>query len=310
MSKLRRRSIISVSQKEDFIDYLCFCANNNSCSISIESRKENGVKSTAVSEYPSIEYSRDKKTWIALTFNSSETINIGNTGDKIFLRGNNPNGLSMISTESEDEYVYSNFTMRGSISASGNIQTLLDQTGSRKDVPERGFAFLFRDCDALISAPNLPATTLSYECYARMFMQSSIVEAPELPAKTLCMRCYVEMFSLCESLTRVGKMAVENMAEQACEAMYSACSSLRTLPKINALYFPSYAMDYMFSDSSQISIKKEKDETHQIEYRIPFEGDGSGEYSATMAMFLRTDTDLPNQQPELNTVYYTSNELV
>jgi len=56
----------------------------------------------------------------------------------------------------------------------GNIESLLDyKADSRGEHPPMGyycFAFMFQDCTALVSAPELPATVLSDYCYACMFM--------------------------------------------------------------------------------------------------------------------------------------------
>ena len=61
------------------------------------------------------------------------------------------------------------FKTDGSVKAGGNIQFLLESTGTRTDVPENGFYYLFGgydgECSSLTSAPTLPATTLADKCY-------------------------------------------------------------------------------------------------------------------------------------------------
>ena len=57
----------------------------------------------------------------------------------------------------------------GKVSASGNIQYLLDQTGERMDVPNNCYNSMFYDCSSLTTAPELPATTLTSYCYDNMF---------------------------------------------------------------------------------------------------------------------------------------------
>lgn len=69
-----------------------------------------------------------------------------------------------------------------SVKAGGNIQFLLESTGTRTDVPAYGFYKLFGNeewneeigkytysCKSLTTAPTLPATTLADHCYSYMF---------------------------------------------------------------------------------------------------------------------------------------------
>ena len=119
----------------------------------------------------------------------------------------NPN-LSGLSQCTVDEGMYffdcifHKFVMKGSIKADGNIQFLLENTGTKMEAPDYCYADLFHDCSSLTQAPLLPATTLEYGCYQRMFQYcSSLTKAPELPAATLAEECYYYMFSDCTSLT-------------------------------------------------------------------------------------------------------------
>ena len=66
------------------------------------------------------------------------------------------------------------------------------------------YQYMFRDCKSLITAPELPATTLGPKCYQYMFYGcTSLVNAPELPATTLAPGCYQYMFYGCTSLKTV-----------------------------------------------------------------------------------------------------------
>ena len=62
------------------IDYLCFEANTAGSTIALSN--------TNIS--PNIEYSRDKNTWTTWDYSS---LILQNVGDKIYMRGNNPNGI-------------------------------------------------------------------------------------------------------------------------------------------------------------------------------------------------------------------------
>ena len=62
------------------IDYLCFEANTSGSTIALSN--------TNIS--PNIEYSRDKNTWTTWNYSA---LTLQNVGDKIYMRGNNPNGI-------------------------------------------------------------------------------------------------------------------------------------------------------------------------------------------------------------------------
>lgn len=62
------------------IDYLCFEANTAGSTIALSN--------TNIS--PNIEYSRDKNTWTTWDYSA---LTLQNVGDKIYMRGSNPNGI-------------------------------------------------------------------------------------------------------------------------------------------------------------------------------------------------------------------------
>lgn len=62
------------------IDYLCFEANTAGSTIALSN--------TNIS--PNIEYSRDKKSWTTWNYSA---LTLQNVGDKIYMRGSNPNGI-------------------------------------------------------------------------------------------------------------------------------------------------------------------------------------------------------------------------
>lgn len=72
---------------------------------------------------------------------------------------------------------------------------------------------MFYGCSSLVSAPELPATTLAQRCYESMFYGcSSLISAPELPATTLTNNCYKEMFYGCSSLEYVKCLSLSDMS--------------------------------------------------------------------------------------------------
>ena len=98
-------------------------------------------------------------------------------------------------------FIYNRFVMTGKISASGNVDTLLNQNGNAT-LTLGCYYGLFEYCTSLTTAPELPATTLANNCYYSMFNGcTSLTSAPELPATTLADYCYNGMFQGCLSLT-------------------------------------------------------------------------------------------------------------
>ena len=80
------------------------------------------------------------------------------------------------------------------VECNGNIECLLDYqkvvAGEHPAMGNNCFKFMFRDCSSLITAPELPATTLTEGCYSYMFQNcSSLTTAPELPATSLAKSC-------------------------------------------------------------------------------------------------------------------------
>ena len=89
---------------------------------------------------------------------------------------------------------------------------------------------MFRGCTSLLTAPVLPATTLSNGCYRSMFHNCvSLVNAPELPATTLNINCYYFMFFGCTSLVNAPKLPATELAVSCYFSMFQNCTSLKSL---------------------------------------------------------------------------------
>ena len=99
---------------------------------------------------------------------------------------------------SKDLKNYYQFSMTGKFAASGNIQSLLDNTCEKLEVYPYCYANLFLNCRNLTSTPKLPATTLAEYCYKSMFHSChALLKATELPATELAEHCYHAMFQDC-----------------------------------------------------------------------------------------------------------------
>ena len=97
------------------------------------------------------------------TYTIGTEITLASAGDYIKFRGDN----NTFSTTLNDYY---QFSMSGTIGASGNVMSLVDSTCKSLTIPgDYCFRFLFAYCTSLTTAPALPATTLATQCYSCMF---------------------------------------------------------------------------------------------------------------------------------------------
>ena len=188
-------------------------------------------------------YSFDKYTWRNLeTPYQHRTVTIPN-GRTVYISGNNTNEFSTSVTN------YKQFTISGTVEANGNIQSLL--YGSNFDnltIPnDYCFYQLFNNCTGLLTAPQLPATTLADFCYAAMFRDcTSLTSAPQLPATALTKNCYDCMFQGCTSLTSAPILHSTNLARGCYYAMFINCTSLTTAPVLPATTLAETCYDSMF----------------------------------------------------------------
>lgn len=121
--------------------------------------------------------------------------------------------------------------MAGTVAASGSIMTLLDPTDTRRDVPYSCFSSLFSGCSSLVSAPELPATTVDSSAYSSMFQNcTSLVRAPDLPAENINTSCYAYMFIGCSSLEWAPELPATTVYSSCYNCMFQDCINLKHLP--------------------------------------------------------------------------------
>ncbi len=191
---------------------------------------------------PSLQYSTDGQNWLMYNVGYTTDIVLESAGDKVYFRGNS-NFLSA----ADDSYYY--FVLGGKTAASGSVTSLL-KGDAAIDMLAHGYEFygLFRDCENLTKAPELPSTRLSQHCYEKMFSGcTSLTEMPELPATVLAVYCYSSMFEDCKDLTEVHALPAVTLEEYCYSNMFSGCTSLVKGPDINAGaldYRSCYAMFY------------------------------------------------------------------
>ena len=200
---------------------------------------------------PYIYYSTDGQRWE--TYNYGTTISLENKGDKAYFMA-----MAKNETFSKDQYVnYIYFTSTAKVSASGSIMSLLDFTSKQTSVPDMAFSHLFYNCANLISAPELPATTLGAYCYDNMFRGTGLTVAPELPAEVLEEGCYQRMLSDCKSLTTAPELKSMVLALSCYSYMFSGCTSLTEAPELPAVTLRYFCYENMFSGCTGLTTAPE-----------------------------------------------------
>lgn len=217
--------------------YLNFTAINNPATIEI--------KKTGTPYSLSLMYSIDScTTWTI--YNLGHAIRL-NVGEKVYFKAFGHGLQNGGGKEPHKHYYYFSIT-GGKMAADGNIMSLLDSTMQQNSVPNYAFIALFRECDSLISAPELPATEVGIGGYKSMFVScSSLTKAPKLPAMRISEQSYSNMFDGCISLTEAPKLPATQLAENCYEWMFSECNSLVKAPELPARDMKKRCYFNMFS---------------------------------------------------------------
>lgn len=197
-------------------EYLCFTANE----VSTITLKQKGTPTVSYSKL--IKYNINDGAW-ELLGSSMVTLK---TGDKMYLKSDDNIPMS------ESTGIYKYFNITGSISASGNIMSLLNFSDTLTDY---AFYGLFETCSSLVQAPALPAITLTPYCYSNMFNGcTSLTTTPALPAITLANYCYSNMFKDCTSITTAPELPATTLANYCYFNMFSGCTALAHAPELPA----------------------------------------------------------------------------
>ena len=216
-----------------------------------------GLKASSTAWTKFIEYKLNDGEWTVYSSATSPNTITVNSGDIVKFRGDNTN-YSSGSLSS-----YNNFTADSGVRLKmyGNIMSLCDSTGytTVNTVNRNAFFRLFEGLFGLTDASNLvlPATALTENCYAGMFVRCyNLTTAPQLPATTLAIKCYDHMFDSCTSLTTAPELPVTTLANGCYAAMFSGCTSLTTAPELPATTLTTICYDHMFEGCSNLNYIK------------------------------------------------------
>ena len=192
-----------------------------------------------------IEYFASDKTWTAwdgtttlsaVADDSEYLLYLRGTGNRI-ITGGNTAGIWVISGTN--------------IKCIGNIDNLLDYTtvesGNHPTMANNCYKYMFQGCTSLISAPELPTTTLSKSCYSSMFDGcTALTQAPALPATTLADYCYNSMFQGCTSLISAPELPATTLADYCYNSMFDGCTALTQAPALPATTLSNGCYSFMF----------------------------------------------------------------
>ena len=277
-----------------------------------------------------IEYFASDKTWTAwdgtttlsaVADDSEYLLYLRGTGNRI-ITGDNTAGIWVISGTN--------------IKCIGNIDNLLDYTtvesGNHPTMANNCYSSMFYGCTALISAPELPATTLSNGCYNSMFYGctaltqapalpattladycynsmfkgcTSLISAPELPATTLSNGCYGFMFRGCTALTQAPALPAAKLAVYCYSSMFYGCTALISAPELPATTLSNGCYSFMFRGCTSLKLSSDKTGEYTQAYRIPTTGTGTTKTGALTNMFVFTGGTFTGT-PAINTTYYLS----
>ena len=204
----------SGGQKPPAYGGLCFTAEAANSSVQL----------TAVGSPPAVTLvkSFDGINWEAYAV--GEVIDLPSTGDLVYLAAGEGGNESFGSSTS----AYHKFVINGLVAASGDITSLRRFDLEQTTLADSCYAYMFRNCTGLTSAPELPATTLKTGCYSSMFYGcTGLTSAPELPATTLANFCYSSMFNGCTGLTSAPELPATTLNKTSCYAsMFYGCTDL------------------------------------------------------------------------------------
>ena len=205
-----------------------------------------------------LQYSVNFGDWKEVKAN--EGVTFGGQKGGLRLRGKNLKGTA----DSNDTRIYSTITFTFDkdkeknvntnvmVACTGDIRTLLDYSNYDKvNTSQARFLKLFYNCQALTSAPKLPATDIASDCYNGMFYYCRYLKnAPELPATILKDQCYQNMFYACVSLTSAPKLPATKLAFNCYANMFSYCYWLKEAPELPATKLAWQCYQDMFTNCS------------------------------------------------------------
>ncbi|MCQ2076715.1 MAG: leucine-rich repeat protein [Bacteroidaceae bacterium] len=241
----------------DFTKCLCFTALEDNSTVELVKPSSGSSLGT-----PTINYTKDGNTWISIDF--SDTTTTGpitlKKDEKVYF--SNDSKFSSTAFSIQDHY-YS-FHTTGKLDVGGDLSSLIKNNGSTVPLSSKKYylAELFKNCVALVNAKDLsfPFSDLKddYIFYSMFEGCTNLVSAPALPATTLTSHCYDSMFKGCTSLTTAPELPATSVQTYCYQSMFEDCTSLTTAPYLPATSLGTNTDCYknMFKNCSNLNYVK------------------------------------------------------
>ena len=231
---------VRLRQEPVLCDALCFTAQEPGSTVKITKNKSAPVVN--------LQTSTDGNSWTPYTV--EDTITLTNVGDKVYFKAVGSN--SALASSPNDYHKFT--TEYGEFEASGNVNSLLEEDPNiarTMSLENRQFCYACLFSGTLLTtAPELPATTLAYGCYAMMFQNCPILNtAPVLPATTLAGFCYYCMFQGCTSLTQAPELPADDLVDSCYAYMFQRCTSLNYV-SVGFYNWKQNATDYWMPENT------------------------------------------------------------
>ena len=191
-----------------------------------------------------------------------EKITLKNKGDRVYIKADKletaPNTDIFLSTIIK----VINASEKPRIRVGGNIASWNKGSNDSyiKDYLEMNskdsycYQHMFKDCDCLVRAPELPATRLAESCYYAMFSGcSNLTQIPSLPATELAVSCYGRMFSGCTQLKDAPILPATALKSGCYAYMFSGCRSLTQAPNLPATTLTGSCYTGMFNNCGSLT---------------------------------------------------------
>ena len=220
--------------------------------VTFKAEAEQTFKMTTFEDYTisGLEYSVNGGKW--QNVEKDIPVTFGGTHGNLRLRGTNSKGTASV----WNEYSTITFTDKNvKVACTGDIRTLLNwRNYNIVETYNAKFCSLFKNCNVLTSAPELPATTLAGNCYDGMFSGcTSLTDAPELPATTLANYCYQNMFVDCTNLTSAPELPATTLSNFCYQNMFYGCKNLTSATELPATTLAVYCYQGMFYNCTKLS---------------------------------------------------------
>ena len=273
--ELRRHRPIPVEPQEAYLTF--------SSPTSFTLSKVNGTKNWD----GILEWSTDANIWAE--WNGSSVLSAARHDGKyqLLLRGTSNTIITGYPSQSS-EWSRVGFMLSGSqVSCEGNAECLLDyQTVAIGRHPTMGLG-----------------------CFSHLFWQNTaLVQAPDLLSPTVSRFGYWATFGRCTNLTKHPKIDAVNLSRSCFYYMFSQ-SGVNSLTALKATALPETCYNGMYNGCTAIRLSTTQGGVYQTPYQIPFSGIGTLSTNSLNNMFTGTGGTFTGT-PDINTTYYTANEVI